>query len=70
MGSTSDRVILWTHAQYEGLAATVSLIYQVATDANFATIVSTGTATASESTGYTAKADATPRPAPEALPNK
>jgi len=36
----------------------VPLVYQVATDASFATIVSTGAVTASESTGYTAKADA------------
>lgn len=54
-----DRVILWTHAKYDGLADAVPLTYQVATDASFATIVSTGSATASESTGYTAKADAT-----------
>ncbi len=55
----ADRVILWTHAKYEGLKDSVVLTYQVATDASFATIVSTGTATASESAGFTAKADAT-----------
>jgi len=55
----ADRVILWTHAKYEGLKDSVVLRYQVATDASFATIVSTGTATASESAGFTAKADAT-----------
>jgi len=55
----ADRVILWTHAKYDGFADSVPLTYQVATDASFATIVSTGAVTASESTGYTAKADAT-----------
>jgi alkaline phosphatase D len=55
----SDRVILWTHACYDGSIDSVNLTYQVATDASFATIVSTGTATASASTGFTAKADAT-----------
>ena len=55
----SDRVILWTHAYYDGSTDSVNLTYQVATDASFATIVSTGTATASASTGFTAKADAT-----------
>ena len=55
----SDRVILWTHAQYDGNSDSVNLTYQVATDASFSTIVSAGTATASASTGYTAKADAT-----------
>jgi len=54
-----DRVVLWTHAKYDGFADAVPLVYQVATDASFATIVSTGAVTASESTGYTAKADAT-----------
>jgi alkaline phosphatase D len=55
----ADRVILWTHAKYDGFPDSVPLIYQVATDASFATVVSTGTVTASENTGYTAKADAT-----------
>jgi alkaline phosphatase D len=55
----ADRVILWTHAKYDGFPDSVPLTYQVATDASFATVVSTGTVTASESTGYTAKADAT-----------
>ncbi len=55
----TDRVILWTHAKYEGSTDAVALTYQVATDATFSTIVSTGSATASDSTGYTAKADAT-----------
>ena len=55
----TDRVILWTHAKYDGFATDVSLIYQVATDASFTNVVSTGTVTARESTGFTAKADAT-----------
>jgi alkaline phosphatase D len=55
----TDRVILWTHAKYEGSTDAVALTYQVATDATFSTIVSTGSATASDSTGFTAKADAT-----------
>lgn len=55
----ADRVILWTHAKYDGFPDSVPLTYQVATDASFATVVSTGTVTASENTGYTAKADAT-----------
>jgi alkaline phosphatase D len=53
-----DRVILWTHAKYEGHTEAVVLTYQVATDASFSIIVSTGTVTASDSTGYTAKVDA------------
>jgi alkaline phosphatase D len=55
----TDRVILWTHAKYAGFPDAVALTYQVATDATFSTIVSTGSATASEATGHTAKADAT-----------
>ena len=54
----ADRVMLWTHAKYEGLAANVTLLYQVASDAAFTTIVSSGSVVASEATGYTAKADA------------
>jgi len=55
----ADRVILWTHAKYDGFPDSVPLTYQVATDASFASIVSSGMVTASASTGYTAKADAT-----------
>lgn len=53
-----DRVMLWTHAKYEGLVANVPLLYQVASDAAFNNIVSSGSVVASEATGYTAKADA------------
>ncbi len=54
-----DRVILWTHAKYDGFTTDVPLTYQVATDASFANVVSTGTVTASERAGFTAKVDAT-----------
>ncbi|MFM6989875.1 MAG: alkaline phosphatase D family protein [Rhodoferax sp.] len=55
----ADRIILWTHAKYDGYSDPVPLVYQVATDASFSVIVSTGTVTASANTGYTAKVDAT-----------
>ena len=55
----TDRIILWTHAKYAGYTDSVVLTYQVATDATFTKIVSTGSATASESSGFTAKVDAT-----------
>ncbi len=55
----ADRVMLWTHAKYDGFADTVPLTYQVATDSGFATIVSSGTVIASALTGFTAKVDAT-----------
>jgi len=55
----TDRVILWTHAKYAGITDAVALTYQVSPDASFSTIVSTGSVTATESTGYTAKVDAT-----------
>ena len=54
----ADRVMLWTHAKYEGLVENVHLLYQVASDAAFTNIVSFGSVVASEATGYTAKADA------------
>ncbi len=54
----ADRVMLWTHAKYEGLVENVNLLYQVASDAAFTNIVSSGSVVASEATGYTAKADA------------
>ena len=54
----ADRVMLWTHAKYEGLVENVHLLYQVASDAAFTNIVSSGSVVASEATGYTAKADA------------
>jgi len=55
----TDRVILWTHAKFEGQTSSVMLTYQVSTTNSFASLVSTGTVVASESTGFTAKVDAT-----------
>jgi len=55
----SDRVILWTHARYPTLGEPVELRYEVADDAGFGSIVTSGRVTASSSTGYTAKVDAT-----------
>ena len=55
----SDRVVLWTHAQFPGTALEVPLSYQVATDAAFTQVVSQGTVRAMASTGFTAKVDAT-----------
>ena len=55
----ADRVILWTHAQVPGLSEDVALTYEVATDASFTTLVSSGSTKATAATGHTAKADAT-----------
>ena len=55
----TDRVILWTHAQFPGADAPVDLRYEVATDAGFSRVVSQGTVRASADTGHTAKVDAT-----------
>jgi len=55
----TDRVILWTHATFEQSTDDVQLTYQVATDNNFSSVVSTGIATASASNNYTVKVDAT-----------
>lgn len=55
----SDRVMLWTHAQYPGLHEDVPLTWEVATDASFATVVASGSATATAATGHTVKVDAT-----------
>ncbi len=55
----ADRVILWTHARFPDSSDAVSLQYEVAEDAGFSRVVSTGTVTASTATGHTAKADAT-----------
>lgn len=50
---------MWTHAKYSGKDDDVVLTYEVATDAGFSNVVSTGTARASTATGFTAKVDAT-----------
>lgn len=55
----ADRVMLWTHAQVPGQSGDVALTYEVATDATFATLVSSGSVKATASTGHTAKVDAT-----------
>jgi alkaline phosphatase D len=57
----TDRIILWTHAKFPGADAAVAvpLTWQIATDANFTSIVSSGKIDASDSTGFTAKVDAT-----------
>jgi alkaline phosphatase D len=54
----SDRVILWTHAK-SSTDATVGLSWQVALDASFATVLSSGQASASIENGFTCKVDAT-----------
>ena len=51
----TDRVILWTHATFEQSTDDVQLTYQVATDNNFSSVVSSGIATASASNNYTVK---------------
>ena len=55
----SDRVVLWTHAQFPGIDLDVPLSYQVATDVGFTQVVSQGTVRATANTGFTAKVDAT-----------
>jgi alkaline phosphatase D len=53
-----DRVILWTHAT-RGDADPVALSWEIALDAGFTQVVSTGPAQASPDTGHTVKVDAT-----------
>jgi alkaline phosphatase D len=55
----TDRVILWTHARYPDSTDNVPLSWQIATDANFNSIVANGNVTATAAAGYTAKVDAT-----------
>ena len=55
----NDRVILWTHAKAPDNVRAVPLVWQVALDQNFTTVVSTGTVEATEANGFTAKVDAT-----------
>ncbi|WP_426196515.1 alkaline phosphatase D family protein [Massilia sp. DWR3-1-1] len=54
----ADRVILWTHAKTSSEQA-VPLVWQMAADASFATLVATGTTSATVDSGFTAKVDAT-----------
>lgn len=53
----ADRVMLWTHAKVEGSDATVTLTWQVAADAAFATVLQTGRVDAVADSGFTAKVD-------------
>jgi len=55
----ADRVILWTHARFDGSADDVELVWEVARDAAFSQIVASGKTRASAASGQTAKADAT-----------
>ena len=55
----TDRVILWTHAQYSGSTDPVALTWQVASDSSFSKIISSGRVTATEANAFTAKVDAT-----------
>jgi alkaline phosphatase D len=52
-------VILWTHAKRPNQENDVFLTWQLASDAAFTTIVSSGSVTASNAAGNTAKVDAT-----------
>ena len=55
----ADRVILWTHATWPNQEKDVQLIWQVASDADFANNVSLGNIAAKLEAGNTAKVDAT-----------
>jgi alkaline phosphatase D len=55
----TDRIILWTHAKIPQSTDSVSLTWQVATDAAFSSVVSTGQVLATKDTAFTAKVDAT-----------
>ena len=55
----ADRVILWTHAQYDGVSDDVALTWEVATDAAFTMLVASGSTRAMAAASFTAKVDAT-----------
>ncbi len=55
----ADRVILWTHAKVADSTDAVSLTWQLASDAAFATIFKSGQVDATEAASFTAKVDAT-----------
>ncbi|MDO9504950.1 alkaline phosphatase [Hydrogenophaga sp.] len=55
----ADRVVLWTHAAPANGEAAVSLIWEVARDAGFTQVVSSGQVQATAAAGFTAKVDAT-----------
>jgi alkaline phosphatase D len=54
----ADRVILWTHARYPGRDGNVTLRWEVAEDAAFTRVVSSGQVTARRDAGHTVKVDA------------
>ena len=54
----ADRVILWTHAKSSDGATRVELVWEISNDNAFTSLVSSGTVVADESTGFTAKVDA------------
>jgi alkaline phosphatase D len=55
----ADRVILWTHAKYDGFSDDVALTWEVATDAAFTTLVASGSSRAVAANAFTVKVDAT-----------
>ena len=55
----ADRVILWTHAKVPGSTESVALTWELASDADFKTVVNSGAVQAIETSGFTAKVDAT-----------
>lgn len=55
----ADRVVLWTHAAPANGQAAVSLTWEVARDAGFTQVVSSGQVQATAAAGFTAKVDAT-----------
>ncbi|WP_300716912.1 alkaline phosphatase D family protein [Hydrogenophaga sp.] len=55
----ADRVVLWTHAAPANGQSAVNLIWEVARDAGFTQVVSSGQVQATAAAGFTAKVDAT-----------
>jgi alkaline phosphatase D len=55
----ADRVVLWTHAAPVNGQSAVSLTWEVARDAGFTQVVSSGQVQATAAAGFTAKVDAT-----------
>lgn len=54
----SDRVVLWTHARFVDGDDPVELVWEVAADAGFATVLAGGPVAATAATGHTVKVDA------------
>jgi len=55
----ADRVILWTHAQFDGATDDVPLTWEVAPDAAFTTLAASGSTRALAASAHTVKVDAT-----------